>query len=537
MKNFCKGVLQAVGALTGLLQAMSAVGQDLLFIQNTDGFYVQSGALLSVQGGVRLGGSPAGDAWMLLDGIAELGSGLPPAWGLADWTVLNAAHPGTEGSGELHLLGGLQSLGGSVELSLPTLRLVAPGQVYRLDSGLRIRDSLVLGAGAGLLLEGQELVMENPDPRALQAAGGAWLRAETHPDSGWDYSALRWETGPVDTAWWYHLPFGREGPDAVLEVQGSGAEESYFRVSTYGTGEDNRPLPVAGRGLDGPVGDLYSLVSGGDNAPWTVDRFWVLDPGPGGRSARLGYASGENSAEVRDAESCLRAQVWQDGEGWLYPGMEVDAGPDDRSVLAWIDRAGAWTLALESSPLPVECLGLSAQREVHSGALLEWTTASERHNLGFVVERLDAEPARASMGWVPGAGWVEVGWVPGAGWSSGSRQYRFSDREAGPGALLYRLRQRDAHGREREACGMASLAAGGGSHALRIWPNPTRERLYGSGAGGRMLLRDVQGRVRWTGWAEGEGVWTAALSPDLPPGLYHVELEGSARSAWVVLQP
>lgn len=88
------------------------------------------------------------------------------------------------------------------------------------------------------------------------------------------------------------------------------------------------------------------------------------------------------------------------------------------------------------APLPVELVDF--QGKYRDGSVhLHWTTASERDNRGFYVERLQAN------GNLP----ESLGFVPGSSHSSALQTYNFKDMNPRPGMNYYRLRQVDFDGK------------------------------------------------------------------------------------------
>ena len=110
---------------------------------------------------------------------------------------------------------------------------------------------------------------------------------------------------------------------------------------------------------------------------------------------------------------------------------------------------------------PVELLYFNAaplQRAVR----LDWATASEQDNAGFVLERSKA-----------GDVFTEIGWVP-----AGDGFYAYVDDRPFPGQNLYRLRQRDFDGTET-IYGPISVRLDSGTIAL--YPNPAVSKVYLTG--------------------------------------------------------
>lgn len=84
---------------------------------------------------------------------------------------------------------------------------------------------------------------------------------------------------------------------------------------------------------------------------------------------------------------------------------------------------------------PVELQSFTA-RASDGRVELAWTTASERGNIGFEVQRATER----------GDDFAVVGFVPGNGSSMATHHYAFTDVSASAGAFSYRLRQIDADG-------------------------------------------------------------------------------------------
>lgn len=179
-----------------------------------------------------------------------------------------------------------------------------------------------------------------------------------------------------------------------------------------------------------------------------------------------------------------------------------------------------------TAPLPVELTSFEAQR-VADGVQLRWTTATERHNAGFHIER-SADEAAA---------FVSIGWVGGQGYASEPHTYVYLDTDL-PRAkrLYYRLRQIDENGDE-QLSPVRMLEIEATLHHLQLWPNPVSERLYfhlpeGPGANEalfQVFILNIMGEViRYSTCPGPRG--EIAVS-DLPSGLYWLRLT-SAQQVW-----
>jgi len=139
--------------------------------------------------------------------------------------------------------------------------------------------------------------------------------------------------------------------------------------------------------------------------------------------------------------SNLRLLVDDDGGDWtnatVYAGAVMDGSRIEFAGVTFSAAKPFFTLATAnyvSTPLPVELLRFDASA-CGSSVCLAWSTASERDNDRFEVERsadaLDFPP---------------IGSVPGAGNSTMYRNYGYIDRSPLQGTGYYRLRQVDANG-------------------------------------------------------------------------------------------
>lgn len=88
------------------------------------------------------------------------------------------------------------------------------------------------------------------------------------------------------------------------------------------------------------------------------------------------------------------------------------------------------------STTPVELAAFTANVMNSRRVLLKWSTASETNNLGFAVERKQAETGE----------WAEIGFVKGAGTTVKARNYSYLDEPNNAGDWYYRLKQVDAGG-------------------------------------------------------------------------------------------
>jgi hypothetical protein len=110
-----------------------------------------------------------------------------------------------------------------------------------------------------------------------------------------------------------------------------------------------------------------------------------------------------------------------------------------------VDNENSRVLRFETSggvPLPVELTDFGF-RKVDVGIELVWTTATEKNNAGFTVERNTETGSSASL--TDRKEWSALGFVKGNGTTTESKSYSFIDRTAS-GKVSYRLKQVDFDG-------------------------------------------------------------------------------------------
>lgn len=165
-----------------------------------------------------------------------------------------------------------------------------------------------------------------------------------------------------------------------------------------------------------------------------------------------------------------------------------------------------------NNPLPVSLLSFGASADGSTNRL-QWTTASESNNRGFVVERSADGRQFTAMGFVPSL-------APG-GHSQQLLQYSFADRQPLE-KTYYRLRQTDLDGRTQLSGTVLVQRASGGS--LHIAPNPVGRWLNISSpqAVKGVRLLDMQGRVLQAFAPASSGQYP--LRP-LSAGMYLVQID------------
>ncbi|MBR9978026.1 MAG: T9SS type A sorting domain-containing protein [Bacteroidetes bacterium] len=143
---------------------------------------------------------------------------------------------------------------------------------------------------------------------------------------------------------------------------------------------------------------------------------------------------------------------------------------------------------------PVELTSFAA-RSYNAGVLLEWHTATEENNSGFIVERLlgSSEQGMLSL-------WQQIGFIEGHGTTNQGKSYSYNDPNASiaadvSGVVRYRLRQVDYDGKtELSPIAEVTLTQEFSFELEQSYPNPVRSAT-GSAAVTYSLPTEQQARL------------------------------------------
>ncbi|GAB3588685.1 T9SS type A sorting domain-containing protein [Hymenobacter daeguensis] len=122
------------------------------------------------------------------------------------------------------------------------------------------------------------------------------------------------------------------------------------------------------------------------------------------------------------------------------------------------------TFTLGAYPLPVELVAFTAKAVNNVDAALSWTTASEKNNDRFEVERS-----------LTGTDYVKIGEVQGQGSKASATDYRLTDAGVGrqaAGPVYYRLRQVDTDGTATYSPVRPVVFARALTPGIALYPNP-----------------------------------------------------------------
>lgn len=160
--------------------------------------------------------------------------------------------------------------------------------------------------------------------------------------------------------------------------------------------------------------------------------------------------------------------------------------------------------------LPVTLVAFSGTYQAGKGNILSWSTAAEKNNAFFAIERsTDAQLFET------------IGKVAGMGTTTARNAYVFTDASPAAGTCYYRLRQVDADGTYRYSRTIAVRSAAA-APGLRLYPNPVVAELNYEAEGHvqSVQVRTLSGSVVLTGQA-GQRLDVSRL----PAGMYLMEVQ------------
>jgi hypothetical protein len=250
-------------------------------------------------------------------------------------------------------------------------------------------------------------------------------------------------------------------------------------------------------------------------------EYWMIDRTAGTPNAIVHLTWRDPmSCGVTDLPS-LRVARW-DGAMWLDRGNGGALGDNFAGIIptaAVQTLFSPWTLASINSenPLPISLVSFTARPEGRE-VRLDWTTASERDNAYFTVER-----GRDGLAFTP------LLMVPGAGNSLQVLHYSDVDPLPLPGLNYYRLRQTDLDGTSTVSDVVSVWMGGDGRAPLTVHAADDLLTAYhGFEPGARYTLLDMTGRLLATGTTVQEGTLHLRLG-GLPGGAYLLRMEDGGR--------
>jgi hypothetical protein len=244
----------------------------------------------------------------------------------------------------------------------------------------------------------------------------------------------------------------------ISKASGTAQSQHYWMLSLNETGRLRFRLKTTAMQVE---------VETGDNSLFT-DQWTQVGAVYNGTTVRL-YIDGMEVASA-PANGRVAAGV---GVGAAIGNQPAGAG--DRPFAGRIDEVRLYDRAIEAdelfgpgqaAALPVTWLDFGAE-PVARGVTLAWAVADQRYNAGFHVERAAADAGV----------FTAIEFVP----ATEASGYTFTDRGAGSGSWLYRLRQEDYDGSSDYS--KTILVRVQAEEALSVYPNPARGIVHSNRSG------------------------------------------------------
>ncbi len=183
----------------------------------------------------------------------------------------------------------------------------------------------------------------------------------------------------------------------------------------------------------------------------------------------------------------------------VYPGVSFTVQYNVNSVVINTQA---------SAPLPIELKSFTAT-PLRNNVQLDWSTASEKDNAGFDIERS-----------ADGHAWKTLGFVEGAGTTTLEQHYHFIDEKPMVGTSYYRLRQLDFGGKE-EFSPVVAVEFKGDAPSVSVYPNPVADLLHVAlDQSGTVEVMDGNGRILERIYAQENQPLTELNVSHYPSGIF-----------------
>ncbi|HRP89335.1 MAG TPA: T9SS type A sorting domain-containing protein [Edaphocola sp.] len=173
-----------------------------------------------------------------------------------------------------------------------------------------------------------------------------------------------------------------------------------------------------------------------------------------------------------------------------------------------------------SVPTPITLIDFNAEK-VENSAVLKWTTATEKNNRGFEVERS-----------TKAHDWTTLGFVNSKAQNGASNtilNYNFTDSKPELGDNFYRLKQVDFDGTSTYST--IRVLQFSGSKAIKVYPNPAGDYVTITGLDGQneIMLSNVLGQV--ISKTKNNNASTKQIDlKDLPASMYMITIKSESGS-------
>ncbi len=234
--------------------------------------------------------------------------------------------------------------------------------------------------------------------------------------------------------------------------------------------------------------NVGTTVTSPTDANKVVNLQWDITPSNGsGNDANLTFqwpASSQAPGFVFSAGTVLQMGHYNTGtSSWDYAKTGTISGSDPYTVTGNNFTSFSPFAVGSSGALPIELVDFKAVAKDNT-TLLNWSTASEKNNDHFNIERSS-----------DATNWQKIATIKGHGTTYATQQYNYADVQPNAGVNYYRLKQVDDNGTFTYSK-IVSVLIGKG-FGLKTYPNPafTELTVLGIDETGSVQILDVTGKI------------------------------------------
>jgi hypothetical protein len=250
----------------------------------------------------------------------------------------------------------------------------------------------------------------------------------------------------------FEFPIGKSGSYAPATLGGGGSTSDSYTSEYFAIAPHAIPTDTVGK--DPSIG----LMNRSEHWSFT---------GPGSsRSLGLSYNSSRTTPIIDHTELIM---IQWDGTAWKDRSGTVSGTASAGTVTRGANTlTGLFSIASTFRVLPIELLDFKAEATQNKDIRVSWTTASEKNNAFFTLEKS-----------LDGKQWFQVALIPGAGDSQEQLKYEFIDKDVRYGRQFYRLTQTDFDGQFETSyvIGISLIQEQGRPNSFLIYPNPSSGRF------------------------------------------------------------
>lgn len=293
-----------------------------------------------------------------------------------------------------------------------------------------VNPAVVTLTKGAFFLNDHTLTLNNNATTAISAGSTtSYIVSETN--SAINNGIILWKMGTTTGA--HVFPFGLNGSYLPFTFNKTTSGAADISVSTRATSSSNN-LPLAGVSSVAAVTNMSS-VYGGSAVSSVIDRWWDITKSAAVTANLIFTYRGSENTISTSPTGTIKMQHWN-GTAWDAPvgnGSGVTSGTGTVSVTG-ATTFSPWVAVTSIQPLPIDLLTFTAKC-AKKKVILNWSTASEKNNDFFTIERS-----------ADGKLFTPIGVIPGSGNSNFQMNYSYTDSANSNKQAYYRLIQTDYDG-------------------------------------------------------------------------------------------